>query len=51
MTRTAGNEPIQVKPSSNVYTALAAAAVVATIVALAAIWMCAASQFKDGLLG
>lgn len=50
MTRTAANEPIQVKPSSNIYTALAAAALVATVVALIAIWTIAGAQFPNGLL-
>lgn len=50
MTRTGASEPIQVKPSSNVFTALAAVGVVAAVVTLIALWMSATALFPNGLL-
>lgn len=50
MTRTGVSEPIQIKPASNVFTALAAIGLVAAVVTLVALWMSASSQFPNGLL-
>ncbi|HLL91230.1 MAG TPA: hypothetical protein VK324_18170 [Tepidisphaeraceae bacterium] len=50
MSRIAGGDVITVKPTNNVYTALAAAAVVAQIVALIFLFMRASAVFGKGLL-
>ena len=51
MSRVGNIEPIQVKASSNIYTALAAAAVVATAVALIVLFVRSNAIFETGLLG
>lgn len=49
MSRNPNPDTVIVKPSSNIYTALAAAALVASLVALVALWM-RADELFGGLI-
>ena len=51
MTRMTGGQTIEIRPTNNVYTVLAAVAVVASIVGLVMLFLRAQELFPGGLLG
>ena len=51
MSRLTTSEPVQVRPENNIYTALAAAAPVAVLLGLLALYMRGGEVFPKGLLG
>jgi hypothetical protein len=51
MSRVGNIEPIQVRPSSNIYTAVTAVATLAVVIALTVLFVRAGALFETGLFG